>query len=82
MNRSDPQADVADVWCHPTEKHVQTVSFIHARKRWQILDPTIQPDLDYLRSVAKGEVEIVSRALLKKHSPLTYADRICRPLLI
>jgi len=22
------------------------------------------------------------RALLKKHSPLTYADRICRPLLI
>ena len=48
---------------HPTEKHVQAVSFIYDRKRWQILDPAIEPDLDYLRTVADGEVEIVSRTL-------------------
>ena len=35
----DPQADAQDVVCHPTEKHVQAVSFVYERKRWQILDP-------------------------------------------
>ncbi len=59
----DPQADAADVLRHPTEKHVQAVSFIYERKRWQILDPAIQPDLDYLRTVADGDVEVVSRTL-------------------
>lgn len=60
---ADPRSDVADVVRHPTEKQVQAVSFVHERKQWQILDPSIQPDLDYLRSVAQGEVEIVSRTL-------------------
>jgi dipeptidyl aminopeptidase/acylaminoacyl peptidase len=60
---ADPQADAADVMCHPTEKHVQAVSFVYDRKRWQVLDPAIQPDLDYLRTVAGGEVEIISRTL-------------------
>jgi dipeptidyl aminopeptidase/acylaminoacyl peptidase len=60
---ADPRADAADVVRHPTEKHVQAVSFIYDRKRWQILDPSIQPDLDYLSTVADGEVEITSRTL-------------------
>jgi len=59
----DPQADAQDVVCHPTEKHVQAVSFVYERKRWQILDPGIAPDLAYLRTVADGDVEIVSRTL-------------------
>jgi dipeptidyl aminopeptidase/acylaminoacyl peptidase len=58
----DPQADAADVVRHPSEKHVQAVSFIYERKRWQILDGSIAPDLDYLRTVADGEVEIASRS--------------------
>jgi len=58
----------ATVVRHPTEKHVQAVSFIYTRKRWQILDPAIEPDLAYLRTVADGtvadgEAEIVSRTL-------------------
>ncbi len=59
----DPQADAHDVIRHPTEKHVQAVSFVYERKRWQILDPAIAPDLAYLRTVAAGEVEIISRTL-------------------
>ncbi|MDQ3831072.1 MAG: S9 family peptidase, partial [Candidatus Tectomicrobia bacterium] len=59
----DPQADVADVVQHPTEKHVQAVSFIYDRKRWRLLDPTLEPDLAYLSTVADGDVEIVSRTL-------------------
>ena len=59
----DPQADAQDVVCHPTEKHVQAVSFIYERKRWQVLDKSIEPDLAYLRTVADGDVEVVSRTL-------------------
>jgi dipeptidyl aminopeptidase/acylaminoacyl peptidase len=59
----DSLADAHNVICHPTEKHVQAVSFVHERKRWQILDQSIETDLDYLRTVADGEVEIVNRTL-------------------
>ena len=59
----DPRADAGDVVVHPTEKHVQAVSFTYERKGWQILDASIEPDLAYLRTVADGEVEIISRTL-------------------
>ena len=59
----DLEADAHDVVRHPTEKNVQAVSFVYERKRWQILDQSIEPDLAYLRTVADGEVEIVSRTL-------------------
>jgi dipeptidyl aminopeptidase/acylaminoacyl peptidase len=59
----DPRADVANVVQHPTERHVQAVSFIYDRKRWHILDPSIAPDLAYLGAVADGDVEVVSRTL-------------------
>lgn len=68
----DPQADAEDVLRHPTEKHVQAVSFVYERKRWQILDPSIEPDLNYLRTVADGEVEIVSRTLDDKFWVVLY----------
>ena len=59
----DPLADAEDVVCHPTEKHVQAVSFVYERKRWQILDQSIEPDLAYLRTIADGDVEIIRRTL-------------------
>jgi dipeptidyl aminopeptidase/acylaminoacyl peptidase len=59
----DGRADVAQVLVHPTEKHIQAVAFTYDRKRWQILDPAIEPDLVRLRQVADGEVEVTSRTL-------------------
>jgi len=59
----DPQADAVGLLRHPTQKHIQAVSFIYERKRWQILDPAIEPDLAFLRTVCPGDVEITSRAL-------------------
>ncbi|MEN8173804.1 MAG: S9 family peptidase [Chloroflexota bacterium] len=56
-------ADAQDVMQHPTEKHVQAVSFVYKRKVWQVLDQGIKTDLAYLRTVADGEMEIVSRTL-------------------
>ncbi len=60
---ADPRADVAQGLEHPTEKHVQAVAFVYARKRWEVLDPAIEPDLEKLAAVADGEVEVVSRTL-------------------
>ena len=48
---------------HPTEKHVQAVSFIYDRNHWHVLDPAIQEDMDYLHAVEDGELSITSRTL-------------------
>lgn len=59
----DDTADVADVVIHPTERHVQAVSFIYDRKRWQALDLDFESDLERLRAVADGDLEINNRSL-------------------
>lgn len=59
----DPRADAADVATDPTGTRVQAVSFIYDRKRWQILDASIEADFAHLRGVADGEFEIASRSL-------------------
>lgn len=68
----DPQADVSDVMVHPTEKNVQAVAFTYTRKRWQNLDGAIDPDLAYLRTVADGDVEVVSRTLDDRYWIVAY----------
>lgn len=59
----DAQADAQDVMLHPTDKRVQAVSFVYARKEWQVLEPSLAADLAFLRALADGEVEIASRTL-------------------
>ncbi len=59
----DGRADVGGMLVHPTEKHVQAVSFIYDRNHWHVLDPAIQEDMDYLHSVEDGELSITSRTL-------------------
>jgi dipeptidyl aminopeptidase/acylaminoacyl peptidase len=56
-------ADAQDVIRHPTDKHVQAVSFVYERKLWEIVDDAIAADIAYLRGVAKGDMEIISRTL-------------------
>lgn len=59
----DDRADVGGMLVHPTEKHLQAVSFIYDRNRWHVLDPAVQEDLDYLHAVEDGELSITSRTL-------------------
>lgn len=59
----DAQADAGGVLIHPTGKQVQAVSFTYERKRWEVIDPSIEPDLAILRTVADGDAEITSRSL-------------------
>jgi dipeptidyl aminopeptidase/acylaminoacyl peptidase len=59
----DPKADVDDVLIHPTERTVQAVASTYERKHWHILDRRIAEDFEFLKTVADGEIEIVSRTL-------------------
>ena len=59
----NPKADVGEVLVHPTEKTIQAVGFTYERREWDILDPSIKKDLDYLATVEDGEVIVTSRTL-------------------
>ena len=57
------RADVSEMLVHPTENTIEAVSFNYLRKEWQPLDNSVQADLDYLQTVADGEITIVSQSL-------------------
>lgn len=59
----DSQADLDGIILHPTEHTVQAASFNYDRRRWQVIDPALQADFDYLTTVADGDVNINSRTL-------------------
>ncbi len=60
---SNERADFAGMIVHPTEKHVQAVAFNYARLEWTILDNAIAGDMEYLKTVADGELALTSRSL-------------------
>ena len=59
----DPEVDAGSVMVHPTEKHLQAVSFTRERRRWEVLDPEIEQDFDFLRRVSEGDLSVASRTL-------------------
>lgn len=78
---SDSKADFSDVISHPTEKTIEAFASTYDRKKWQILDPSIQKDMDYLSIIDLGDFEITSRnlddtlwivAYLKDNAPVRY----------
>ncbi|MBX7168313.1 MAG: S9 family peptidase [Pirellulales bacterium] len=69
---ANDKADVGGVMAHPTEKNIQAVAFTYTRKEWQILDPQVKADLDYLKTVADGDVEVTSRTLDDQHWIVAY----------
>ncbi len=60
---TNDNADLSAVMAHPTEKNIQAVSFDYLRPEWQVIDSAIQGDIDYLKNVADGELQITSRTL-------------------
>jgi len=69
---ANDRADIGAVLAHPTERTIQAVSFTYMRKEWKIIDPAIKGDLDYLKTVTDGDVEIVSRTLDDKIWTVAY----------
>jgi dipeptidyl aminopeptidase/acylaminoacyl peptidase len=66
------KADLSGALTHPTEKTIQAVSFTYTRPEWQILDDSIKPDLEYLKTVVDGEIQITGRTLDDKTWTVAY----------
>ncbi len=69
---ANDKADVGGVLVHPTEKNIQAVSFDYEKTEWHVLDPAIQQDFDYLKTVADGELQVASRTLDDKKWIVAY----------
>ncbi|MCD4843328.1 MAG: S9 family peptidase [Methanosarcinales archaeon] len=72
MIAEDELADVSDYMIHPTKRNIQAVAFTYERKHWQITDESITDDLDYLNTVADGDIEIVDRSLDNRYWMVAY----------
>ncbi|MFN0134034.1 MAG: S9 family peptidase [Phycisphaerales bacterium] len=59
----DPRADFDEAMIHPTTNAIQAAAFNYDRTRWVVLDKSVQPDLDYLKKLADGEMRVTSRSL-------------------
>jgi dipeptidyl aminopeptidase/acylaminoacyl peptidase len=68
----DARADISGALTHPTEKNIQAASFTFTRTEWKVLDKSIQGDLDFLKSVTDGEIQITGRTLDDKRWTVAY----------
>jgi len=59
----NPKADLSDIMVHPTEKTIEAAASEHLRTEWKILDESIKPDMDYLKTVTDGDVNVTDRSL-------------------
>lgn len=66
------KADYSSALVHPKTHAVQAASFNYDRVQWQVIDPSIKGDLEYLKTVADGDVGVTSRTLDDKWWTVTY----------
>lgn len=69
----DPLADLDSVLIHPVNNNVQAATFIYDRQKWTVLDDSIKPDFDYLKTLEEGEMLILSRSLDDKKWLIAYS---------
>jgi dipeptidyl aminopeptidase/acylaminoacyl peptidase len=58
----DARADVGATMVSPIDGHIEAVSFDYERRSWKVLDPKIEPDLAYLKTVVDGDFDVTSRS--------------------
>jgi dipeptidyl aminopeptidase/acylaminoacyl peptidase len=58
----DARADVAGLLVSPVDGRVQAASFDYERRNWKTVDPAIEADLTYLKTVVDGDLDVISRS--------------------
>ncbi len=66
------KADIGGALVHPTENTIRAVSFEYLRNEWQILDPAVEKDFEFLRNLAEGEIVVASQSLDDRHWIVAY----------
>lgn len=57
----NPKADAGGGMADPKTGKIQAVGFNYLRNEWTVVDPAIQGDIDYLKTVTDGEFSVTSR---------------------
>ncbi|MGK7876711.1 MAG: alpha/beta fold hydrolase [Xenococcaceae cyanobacterium] len=68
----DEQYDVGGVITHPTQRHIQAVSFYKDKVHWQVLDEGIAADFEAIARVRPGEFAVISRDLADENWVVGY----------
>jgi dipeptidyl aminopeptidase/acylaminoacyl peptidase len=55
----DPEADLTSVRLHPDTREPQIVTFLKDRSEYQVLDPSVAPDLAAIRALHPGDPSFV-----------------------
>jgi dipeptidyl aminopeptidase/acylaminoacyl peptidase len=58
----DARADVGALIASPIDGRVQAAAFDYDRRNWKVIDPALEPDLKYLKTVVDGDLEVLSRS--------------------
>ncbi len=58
---ADDRADISDTTSDPQSHIVQAAASSYDRKLWRTIDAALEPDFAYLATVARGEIDILSR---------------------
>jgi dipeptidyl aminopeptidase/acylaminoacyl peptidase len=56
-------ADLSDAMIQPTSHVVQAAAFDPGRRRWVVIDPSVQADFDAIGKIADGDFTVVDRDL-------------------
>ena len=57
----DPRYDVASVTLHPDTGELQLASVIRERVEYSVHDPAIEPDIDGIRAIQRGDFQLAGR---------------------
>ena len=68
----DPKADLDVFMVHPTQKTIQAIEVDYDKPLIQVLDPSIQKDIDFLKTFRKGHFAVSSRSLDDQFWIVTY----------
>ena len=59
----NPRADLSNIMIHPTEKTIEAAASDYLRTEWEIFDESIKPDMEYLKGITEGDMNVIDRSL-------------------
>ncbi len=59
----NPKADLSSIMIHPVKKIIEAAASDYEQTEWTVLDESVKPDLDYLKTVENAEINVTSRTL-------------------
>jgi dipeptidyl aminopeptidase/acylaminoacyl peptidase len=73
------KADVSGTLTHPATGKVQAAQITYLRDEWQVIDPAVKPDIDFLDANARGQWTVTSRSYDDKQWTVL-VDRVTEPV--